>query len=152
MQSVRPSPASWQRERRRCEGDLRRSIQADLRGPVRPPSRDRLSGPTSTTDRVGSSMRWMPHPLLPVDWPTKADMAKRNAAQLHLLKSGLLRLAAEEQSLQRRRGGPVAKNRSGAASRRQLGWGRRFPFFVFFPFVRTQPEAASRTVLLSGAS
>eukprot|EP00959_Pyramimonas_sp_CCMP1952_P416912 8734594-Pyramimonas_sp.AAC.1 len=71
-------------------------------------------------DRIGSSMRWMPHPLLPVDCLTKADMAKCNAAQLHLLKSGLLRLAAEEQSSQKRKEDPGAKNRSRAASRRQL--------------------------------
>eukprot|EP00959_Pyramimonas_sp_CCMP1952_P023179 487418-Pyramimonas_sp.AAC.1 len=61
-------------------------------------------------DWMGSSMRWMPHPLLPVDCLTTADMAKCNAAQLHLLKSGLLRLTAEEQSLQKRKEYPGAKN------------------------------------------
>ena len=73
-----------------------------------------------TMDRIGSAIRWMPHPLLPVDCLTKSDMSKCNAAQLHLLKSGLLRLTAEEQTLQSRKEDPGAKNRSRAASRRQL--------------------------------
>ena len=73
-----------------------------------------------TMDRIGSAIRWIPHPFMPVDCLTKSDMAKTNAAQLHLLKSGMLRLTAESQSLQSRKEDPDARNRSRAASKRQL--------------------------------
>eukprot|EP00959_Pyramimonas_sp_CCMP1952_P288485 6033010-Pyramimonas_sp.AAC.1 len=37
--------------------------------------------------KVGSVIRWMPRPLLPVDCMTKSDLAKTNAAQYELLRS-----------------------------------------------------------------
>ncbi|CAK0875266.1 unnamed protein product [Prorocentrum cordatum] len=73
-----------------------------------------------TMDRIGSAIRWVPHPHMPVDCLTKADLAKTNAAQLALLKPGMLRLRSEEDSLKDRRDAPQVKNRSRAESRRQL--------------------------------
>ena len=70
--------------------------------------------------KVGSVIRWMPHPLMPVDCLTKSDMAKSNAAQLQLLRSGVLRLSEEKSHLDCRKGGPRVKGRSRAESQRQL--------------------------------
>eukprot|EP00959_Pyramimonas_sp_CCMP1952_P071157 1485534-Pyramimonas_sp.AAC.1 len=56
--------------------------------------------------KIGSAIRWMPHPLMPVDCMTKSDLAKTNAAHLMLLKSGMLRLTAEDALHSGKEGGP----------------------------------------------
>ena len=73
-----------------------------------------------TMDRIGSAIRWIPHPLMPVDCMTKSDLPKTNAAQLALLKSGMLRLSAEDTAIQGRKDDPRTKGRSRAESKRQL--------------------------------
>eukprot|EP00959_Pyramimonas_sp_CCMP1952_P164136 3431614-Pyramimonas_sp.AAC.1 len=69
---------------------------------------------------IWSAIRWMPHPLMPVDCMTKSDLAKINAAQLMLIKSGMLRPTAEESSILERKGDPRTRGRSRAESTRQL--------------------------------
>ncbi|CAK0864783.1 unnamed protein product, partial [Prorocentrum cordatum] len=60
----------------------------------------------TSMEKIGSAIRWMPHPLMPVDCMTKSDLAKTNAAQLTMLKSGMLRLSAEESAIQERKEDP----------------------------------------------
>eukprot|EP00959_Pyramimonas_sp_CCMP1952_P176451 3687665-Pyramimonas_sp.AAC.1 len=57
---------------------------------------------------------------MPADVTTKADVSKGNAAQLQLLKTGMIRLTAEKDFLSHRRQDPSSKARSRAASSRQL--------------------------------
>ena len=70
--------------------------------------------------RIGSTIRWVPHPVMPVDPMTKADLAKSNAALFSLLRTGMLNIASEKTSLDERRLDPQSKARSHAASLRQL--------------------------------
>ena len=68
-----------------------------------------------------SSIRWVPHPFMPVDSLTKADPAKCNAAMDHLIKTGKVSLVDESQELRDRKEQVQRKNRSRTASRRMLG-------------------------------
>eukprot|EP00959_Pyramimonas_sp_CCMP1952_P330137 6912283-Pyramimonas_sp.AAC.1 len=55
-----------------------------------------------------------------VDALTKCDLAKGNAAQMQMLKTGLLRLSREQDSLAARRAMPSVRDRGRVASLRQL--------------------------------
>ena len=71
-------------------------------------------------ERLGSSIRWVPHPAMTVDVMTKSDVSKGNASQFRMLETGLLRLVAEEDSLKERKEHPSSKNRSRASSSKYL--------------------------------
>jgi len=68
----------------------------------------------SRFSELGSIIRWIPHPLMPVDSLTKADWGKGNAALEHLLRYGRFCLSSEDLEL----GGRVG--RSKRASERHL--------------------------------
>eukprot|EP00959_Pyramimonas_sp_CCMP1952_P186546 3900661-Pyramimonas_sp.AAC.1 len=55
-----------------------------------------------------------------VDIMTKSDVSKGNASQFRMLKTGLLRLVAEADSLQERKDLPSSRNRSKAYSSKYL--------------------------------
>ena len=73
----------------------------------------------SSLRRVGSQIRWIPHPLMPVDPMTKADVNKSNDAQFQALRTGDLRLQEVSQEMAERKTDPEAKLCSKAASRRR---------------------------------
>ena len=73
-----------------------------------------------TLGRIGGTVRRVPHPVMTVDALTKADLAKSNAAQLHMLKSGMMKLTPEKDSLSAHCEDPTTRDRSRAASLRQL--------------------------------
>ncbi|CAK0831105.1 unnamed protein product, partial [Prorocentrum cordatum] len=68
-----------------------------------------LSVCRESLSRLGGTIRWMPRPFMPVDVMTKADVSKGNAAQLQLLKTGMMRLTAEKDSITHRRQDPSSK-------------------------------------------
>ena len=70
--------------------------------------------------RVGSHIRWVPHPAMPVDPLTKSDIQKGNMAQFKMLSSGMLRLAAEADSLRDREDRAAGRDRSRAFSGKHL--------------------------------
>ena len=70
--------------------------------------------------KAGSHIRWTPHPRMPVDVLTKADISKGNGALNHLLKHGVLRIDKEEVELHRRQRDSNARCRSKRASEKLL--------------------------------
>eukprot|EP00435_Cladocopium_sp_Y103_P035246 s245_g9.t1 len=70
--------------------------------------------------KTGSQIRWTPHPRMPVDTLTKADISKGNGALLHLLRNASLRIEKEETELHRRQNEAVARSRTRRASERML--------------------------------
>jgi hypothetical protein len=70
--------------------------------------------------KTGSQVRWTPHPRMPVDVMTKADITKGNGALLHMLKHGHLRIDKEENELIRRRSDPMARSRTRQSSEKLL--------------------------------
>jgi hypothetical protein len=70
--------------------------------------------------KTGSQIRWTPHPRMPVDVMTKADITKGNGALLHMLKHGHLRIDKEENELIRRRSDPAARSRTRQSSEKLL--------------------------------
>ena len=70
--------------------------------------------------KTGSHIRWTPHPRMPVDVMTKADITKGNGALLHMLKYGYLRIDKEEAELIRRRSDPSSRSRTRQSSERLL--------------------------------
>ena len=75
----------------------------------------------------GTTIRWIPHPRMPVDIMTKSDVAKGNAALSELLRSGKWRLLDEENEIPERQSGKPKPGRSKGASRRELGADERDP-------------------------
>ena len=67
-----------------------------------------------------NEIRWIPHPKMPSDPMTKADVAKSNDALTHLLKSGTISLIDEEAEMLHRKNGNREKGRSKTASKRAL--------------------------------
>ena len=63
----------------------------------------------------------MPHPRMPVDIMTKADVSRGNNALSHMLKTGRLCLIHEEAEMLERKETGVKPGRSKSASIRILG-------------------------------
>ncbi len=82
-------------------------------------------------------MRWLPHPYMPVDVMTKADLSKSNAAQFQLLRTGLPKITAESDHLEKRHQDPTAKGRSHAASLKLLSKPSEEPTAGLITFCRS---------------
>ena len=70
--------------------------------------------------RSGSTVRWVPHPMMPVDMMTKSDVGKGNAALTMLLKHGKWKLLEESDEMAARRAGKAKPGRSHQASLKVL--------------------------------
>jgi hypothetical protein len=70
--------------------------------------------------RHGSEVRWIPHPKMPSDCMTKADVSKSNDALSHLLRHGTVSLVDESTEMGKRKEGSREKGRSKTASKRAL--------------------------------
>ena len=67
-----------------------------------------------------SEIRWIPHPKMPSDCMTKADVSKSNDALSHLLRNGTVCLVDEGTEMVRRKEGTREKDKSKTASKRAL--------------------------------
>ena len=71
-------------------------------------------------NRKGGTVRWIPHPLMPADIMNKVDLAKGNDALDHLLRTGLIKLVAENEEMVERGKRQRTVGRTKAASKREL--------------------------------
>ena len=56
--------------------------------------------------KVGSKIRWIPHPRMPADMMTHSDVTKCNAALTNLIKTGRMRLLDENEEMNARKDKP----------------------------------------------